>query len=278
MAELNRKREKTPGQIRVENERRRRLDQINEQIRELGFMPFASLGDHKKGEVELERIMYVHPYTTVTVISFAVIWPDGQHGQRDMIFNQKPVQADPGQDALHISGSHCIVTLNREWFVFTQQYRETMSGWNDRPIEVTRGFNWGDDILEMAQTRLNFEVEMPIPVSDAAMALPVRVVKRKLGPLMNSGLVQPREARILGVVAENPGMVRVFNLYLHLGLEARPEDLERVLTTRGTQAMKIHFLRIEDVYNRFYELGVGSQPCTSTLWYFDRMVYRHWNT
>lgn len=276
MAQPNRRREKTPGQIRVANERRRRLEEINRRLSELGLMPFASLGDYKKGEVEIERIMYVHPYTTVTVISFAVIWPDGQRGQRDMIFNQNPVDALQGQGELHISGSHCIVTLNRKWFVFTQQYRDTLSGWNDRPIEVTRGFNWGSDILEMAQTRLDFQVEMPVPVSDAAMALPVRVVKRKLGPLMSSGLVQPTEARIMGVVPENTGMLRVLNLYLHLGLEAHPEDVERVLAIRGTQATKIHYLPIKDVYDRFYELGVGGQQCTSTLWYFDRMVYRHW--
>lgn len=260
--------------------RARRLAEINERLAELNLQQFQGLGNYKRGQTELKHIISEHRYPhdweepKYWVITYACIWPDGTHGEWAMIFNGVPKDCAVGGMPIVISGSHCVVTLNRERYVFTQQHRQTLDGWNPRPIETVRGFNSSNVVgLGLILTR-RAKMPLSIDLKDPITALPLQVVSRKLAPLMTSGLVEVQEMNLLGVSWENSGTTRVFVVKSHLDLIAH--DLEAVLKIKGPPAMRIHYPTFEEVDDGFYEMGLAGEQCTSDLWYFDRLVRRHW--
>lgn len=277
MAHSNRQDDRSPKPgSNIRNTRRRRLEVINARLRKIGLQEFVGLGNYKKGECELTKVISVHEFTRTWVIIFGCIWPDGKHGEWSMLFNENPERCNIEGQSVVISGAHCIVTLNRQWFVLVKQDRRTLDGWNVRPLESLRGFNSGR-VLSIG-TPLNRDVRMPmrLDLSNPVTSLPVKIVGRKLAPLMSSGLVIIDEMSLMGVTWENSGSNRVFVVKSHMNLHT--DDLEAVFKITGTEAMEIHYPTIDEVYDGFYDLGLAGEQCTSTLWYFDRMVRQKWNS
>lgn len=256
------------------NMRRRRLEAINARLSQLGLQEFVGLGNYKLGECELVKIISEHRFSRTWIIVYACIWSDGKHGEWSMLYNENPEHGTVDGKSIVISAAHCIVTLNRDRFVVTAQDRRTLDGWNPRPFEITRGFNSGRVIPIGTQLTRATTMPMQLDVANPITSLPLKVVGRKLAPLMSSGLVKIDEMSLMGVSWENSGNARVFTVKSHLGLWT--DRVDEVLEIVGTPAMEIHYPTIEEVYDNFYQMGIAGEQCTSTLWYFDRMIRSRW--
>ncbi len=280
MSQVLKREECRSNQDDVKEMRKRRLAEINARLAELNLQQFQGLGNYKRGQTELKHIIsearYPHDWEEPKywVITFACIWPDGNHGEWAMIFNGSPQNCEIHGQRIVISAAHCLVTINRERFALTQQHRQTLDGWYPRPLEVTRGFN-SNNITGLGSL-LTRKAAMPLALdlSDPVTALPLQIASRKLAPLMMSALVKPDEMSLMGVSWENSGIARVFVIKSHLNLQV--DDLDAMLRIKGTRAMRIHYPTFEEVDNDFYEMGLAGEQCTSDLWYFDRMIRRRW--
>lgn len=263
----------------VEEARKRTLAKINEKMEELGLQPFRRLGDIKEGEEEIEGIASWFGHDYVTVVVFNVVYPDGNHSQHAIVYNtrQVPYRAERRGQAvdIHLGGAICIVTLRdqhgTDHFVLARQYRLASEEWDPWPLDIPRGFIQGD-ILPMGVPIFKRDA-MPfaLDANNAGIAqVPISVVGRKLAPLFASKLVRTESFSVLGISPQNTGTDRVLNLVTHMGLVT--DDIESVLKVRGPRAMRLEYPTVEEVYDRWYEMGMSGEQTTTALWFYDRMV------
>ncbi len=253
----------------IREARKRRLSVINDGLEKLGLIPFEKLGDYRKGEDELLAILSYSGNEYLVLVTFEIIFPDGNRGTRALLFNRD--QAEVGGQ--YISGCICLVTVRDEvggeWMVFTRQHRLANDGWDTWPIDVPRGF-FKSAGLSLGASALKREV-MPLhfDLQERRLAdIPISIVGRKLAALVSSSLVTAQGFSILGISPENNGAARNLTLVAHLRLSTT--DIEQVRRIGGTKSVRIEYHLAEEVRSNWVNLGLsGHQSATALMFYFS---------
>jgi hypothetical protein len=228
------------------------LAQVNAYLTLRRLCPLKHLGVERDGW-KIVRIASSWENLYYSIVEFLVERPDGNRGSYFMKFTI-------GGDA----GRSCVVAaMVMDHLVLVRQNRPTMlvceelkQSWT---LELPREFVVSGD--------------QPTIAGRAVTAAPrdVRsVLGRELGPLFQSGMVTVQAVEQLGDFPEDPGMssVQVDTWFIQL----MTDDLDAVKAVRGTRAMGLRYIPLDDVRRRRRELGItDAHSCTALLALYERL-------
>ncbi|MBI4458216.1 hypothetical protein HY633_04595 [Candidatus Uhrbacteria bacterium] len=250
-----------------EESQKRRLERMNEVLREYRLAELRHTGTWQRGEFELVDIVEVWDNRFYVIVQFSCIRPDGNHGAYFMKFAR-----DGG-------GRRGVLTLcllyddarDETLLAFTRQHRPTMlvresSAWT---TEVARCWS----TTQLQPTVLDRRLQGATPDANGAASHPVSALGTELMPLFAEGKTEITQFSILSAACpEDTGMSACLNDIWLVELAIR--DRAYVDAVRGNGIIGIRLYPVADVVARRKELGLtDDHSCTALLHLWEHLNF-----
>ncbi len=196
-----------------EEERARRLLQINAELAKRGLKPLVAVGDADQFGLEILgiRAIYDHSRRYYVDVKFDVRFVGGRLGEYTVTFGPEGAECDGA----------VFVVMAGEAFVIVKQWRPTLGRWTH---EIPRGFGGRETPIFEGKPR-------PVAVEE----LPMAILSRELSEDVIRDPCTFLAAHYLGRIAENSGRSAVEHEYFLIAL-ATHEGIARRL--RGSEHLK----------------------------------------